>query len=47
VAAKDAGGRTIEAPLDTAYGDRRATVADRWGNTWQIATRLNKDEGGA
>jgi uncharacterized glyoxalase superfamily protein PhnB len=32
------GARTIEAPLDTPYGDRRAMVVDRWGNTWQIAT---------
>jgi len=24
--------------VDTPYGDRRATVKDRWGNTWQIAT---------
>jgi PhnB protein len=34
-----AGATTIEAPLDTACGDRRATVEDPWGNTWQIATR--------
>jgi len=33
-----AGADTIEAPVDTPYGDRRATVKDRWGNTWQIAT---------
>ena len=36
-AAVEAGARTIEAPLDTPYGDRRAMVVDRWGNTWQIA----------
>jgi PhnB protein len=29
---------SIEAPADMPYGDRRATVRDRWGNTWQIAT---------
>ena len=29
---------SIEAPADMPYGDRRATVKDRWGNTWQIAT---------
>lgn len=29
---------SIEAPTDMPYGDRRATVKDRWGNTWQIAT---------
>jgi uncharacterized glyoxalase superfamily protein PhnB len=34
-----AGAKTMEAPWDTAYGDRRATVEDPWGNTWQIATR--------
>ncbi|MEO8811702.1 MAG: VOC family protein [Caulobacteraceae bacterium] len=33
------GARTIEAPLDTPYGDRRAMVEDPWGNIWQIATR--------
>jgi uncharacterized glyoxalase superfamily protein PhnB len=30
----------IEEPQDQPYGDRRATVQDRWGNIWQIATRL-------
>ena len=35
--AVDAGARSVEAPVDTPYGDRRAMVADRWGNTWQIA----------
>jgi uncharacterized glyoxalase superfamily protein PhnB len=34
----DAGARSVEAPTDTPYGDRRATVEDRWGNSWQIAT---------
>jgi uncharacterized glyoxalase superfamily protein PhnB len=33
------GARSLEAPLDTAYGDRRCMVEDAWGNTWQIATR--------
>jgi len=33
-----AGARSIEEPVDTPYGDRRAMVEDRWGNTWQIAT---------
>ena len=36
--AVDAGARSIENPMDTPYGDRRATVLDPWGNTWQIAT---------
>jgi uncharacterized glyoxalase superfamily protein PhnB len=35
-----AGAETIEPPVDVAYGDRRATVSDPWGNVWQIATRL-------
>jgi PhnB protein len=34
----DAGARSIEPPFDTPYGDRRAMVEDRWGNTWQVAT---------
>jgi len=33
-----AGAKTLEAPLDTPYGDRRATIEDRYGNVWQIAT---------
>jgi PhnB protein len=37
--AVDAGAEPLEKPIDTPYGDRRATVLDRWGNTWQIATR--------
>jgi tRNA-Thr(GGU) m(6)t(6)A37 methyltransferase TsaA len=34
-----AGAQELEAPVDTPYGDRRAMVADRWGNVWQLATR--------
>ncbi|HEY6621306.1 MAG TPA: VOC family protein [Steroidobacteraceae bacterium] len=37
--AMDAGAQSIEAPLNTPYGDRRGMVKDPWGNTWQIATR--------
>jgi uncharacterized glyoxalase superfamily protein PhnB len=37
-----AGARVIEEPLETPYGDRRCMVEDRWGNTWQIATRLSR-----
>ncbi len=33
-----AGARSLEPPLDTPYGDRRAMVEDGWGNVWQIAT---------
>jgi uncharacterized glyoxalase superfamily protein PhnB len=32
-----AGAQSLESPLDTPYGDRRAMVEDRWGNVWQIA----------
>ena len=37
-----AGALSIEQPLDTPYGDRRAMVKDRWGNTWQIATHQGR-----
>jgi PhnB protein len=33
------GATSMEEPLTTSYGDRRAMVRDPWGNTWQIATR--------
>ena len=33
-----AGAQSVEGPIDTPYGDRRAMVLDPWGNTWQIAT---------
>ena len=35
-----AGATTVEAPLDTPYGDRRAMVRDPFGNVFQIAHRL-------
>lgn len=38
--AVDAGAVTIEAPLDTPYGDRRAMVRDPLGNVFQIAHRV-------
>ena len=34
-----AGATSLEAPVDTPYGDRRAMVEDRWRNVWQLATR--------
>jgi len=37
--ALEQGAASVEKPMDTPYGDRRATVLDFWGNTWQIATR--------
>lgn len=33
------GAASVEAPMETPYGDRRAVVRDAFGNTWQIATR--------
>jgi PhnB protein len=36
--ALDNGAEPVEKLMDTPYGDRRATVIDSWGNTWQIAT---------
>jgi uncharacterized glyoxalase superfamily protein PhnB len=35
-----AGAETVEAPLDTPYGDRRAMVRDPYGNVFQIAHRM-------
>jgi uncharacterized glyoxalase superfamily protein PhnB len=35
--ALDAGAKSVERPLDTPYGDRRAMVRDPFGNVWQIA----------
>lgn len=32
-----AGAASIEEPLETPYGDRRAMVRDPFGNVWQIA----------
>ena len=36
-----AGAATLEAPLDTPYGDRRAMVRDPFGNVFQIAHQLS------
>lgn len=36
--ALDAGAESLEEPVDTPYGDRRAMIADPCGNHWQIAT---------
>jgi uncharacterized glyoxalase superfamily protein PhnB len=35
-----AGATRLEAPFDTPYGDRRATVRDPFGNVFQIAHQL-------
>jgi uncharacterized glyoxalase superfamily protein PhnB len=42
--AVEAGARSLEKPSDLPYGDRRAMVEDRWGNTWQIATHLRSTD---
>jgi uncharacterized glyoxalase superfamily protein PhnB len=39
--ALDAGAMSVEAPLDTPYGDRRAMVRDPFGNLWQLAHPLD------
>ena len=38
--ALDAGAVSLEDPLETAYGDRRAMVRDPFGNIFQIAHQL-------
>ena len=35
-----AGAETLEAPVNTRYGDRRAMVRDPYGNVFQIAPRI-------
>jgi PhnB protein len=40
--ALSSGATSIEEPRDLPYGDRRAMVRDRWGNTWQIATHSGR-----
>lgn len=35
-----AGARSLEAPADQFYGDRRAGVRDAWDNHWWIATHV-------
>ena len=37
-----AGASTVEPPIDTPYGDRRAMVLDPFGNVFQIAHRLDR-----
>jgi PhnB protein len=36
----EANGKSIEAPSDQPYGDRRCCVEDSSGNQWWIATRI-------
>lgn len=42
-AAMDAGASSIEGPLDTPYGDRRAMFEDPFGNIFQVAHSLRSD----
>ena len=37
--AVEAGAESIEEPLDTPYGDRRAMFRDQFGNVYQVAHR--------
>ena len=37
-----AGAVTVEAPADMPWGDRRATVSDKWGNVWQISEMVER-----
>ena len=41
--ALEAGAASVEEPLDTPYGDRRAMVRDPLGNLFQIAHRKTPD----
>jgi PhnB protein len=38
-----AGASSVEAPLDTPYGDRRAMFQDPFGNMYQVAHRLQAE----
>ncbi len=38
--AVELGAESLEAPIDTPWGDSRAMVKDPAGNTWQLATRI-------
>jgi PhnB protein len=40
--ALNAGAMSLEAPLNTPYGDRRAMVRDPFGNVFQIAHRTDR-----
>lgn len=37
-----AGAVSLSAPKDQFYGNREAGVKDSWGNTWYLATRIEK-----
>jgi PhnB protein len=42
--ALDNGAISLEAPIDTPYGDRRAMVRDPFANVYQVAHRLDTTE---
>jgi PhnB protein len=42
-----AGATSLEPPLDTPYGDRRAMVRDPFGNVFQIAHQISAPSPGA
>lgn len=42
-----AGAESLYAPTDKPYGDRESGVRDPWGNSWFIATRIQKEKGPA
>jgi PhnB protein len=39
--AVESGATSVEVPEDQPYGERRAMIRDRWGNTWQVASILS------
>ena len=41
--AMNAGATSLEAPMDTPYGDRRAMFEDAFGNIYQVAHRRGDD----
>lgn len=45
VRALDAGAESVEAPVNTPYGDRRAMIRDPFGNLFQIARRIESAPG--
>jgi PhnB protein len=38
--ATEAGAKVLMAPADMFWGDRMCKVADRWGNEWNLAQRV-------
>lgn len=41
--ALEAGAASLESPLDTPYGDRRAMFRDAFGNVYQVAHQIQTD----